>query len=771
MALTVLRTLSVHPSQLLYIASNCNPKLLNDMLKSDFDTESIPYQKFGKIPGGGHIKYGMEIKGPFRSANYDMTYMAQVTPQSEVIMTHTSQLDISDYENVVAVWNDGNSALTDFDICRGVADDGEHIILQLRQNALTPDFIFYGKDEHGNFVRIGTPNFPATSTERQPVSVTGRTIHPMGPWDTPYTTDYVNTAKLVTRWTNDLYELNESMPYVSFRIAKDLYSARKYAIDEDEGGLIDEGTEPEEGGKDLYEMLYFKQEYWYGFVDDTTDPNSRPVEGYYDDNYTFHETDMNADFYAKYQFNLRDKPNLCMYIGTVSTPDATHADDFFHAKLELYLLEREGATYYEGESQPVFISNMGSWKRTSSIKNIADYYPIGIYSKHFTKLGQAHGSDDYILFGANMETNIPIFRTRSDAEKYLRGEIGKDQALNNLGASAGEGGNLTGHILNRHTYNEVNAEAVCSECLCCSASAFQEFFNKLFDVTNRDDILKGLELYGTDTASFIVDTFAIPFDYTVFQDTQAVNELTFGSYHQGFTSSFNKTTKLNPKIVHAFSCSIVGGFNDWRDWQSEYYLSLPYVGKNIHINKEVYLYKLLECDVSVDVRTGSIKYFIKCNGVVTDTYEGVCRISMPIQTTNNYSYSREKLGAAASVATGLVGTAGSIASGNVAGLVGNVTGVIEGTLDLEKAKPINTTGNCSPANAWNDPLEAYLIIQTPEYDYSQNIKNTYGIPANYVGTVGGQSGYVECQSVFLKTSATEDEQTEILNLLNNGVII
>lgn len=772
MSYEALKTVELEYNQALYLACNCTQENLESFLRDDFKPEDIPALKFKKFSASYDAPtIGVRWTGDNLGYNTSGSHEYENLILNENIMKHSFDGSLTDVEEYVAVYSTYASTV---DVTVGRVIEDRRFVLLVPANFLTiGNYYIYAKKSDNSFIRL-YGNWSRYSDGTQRITTRQREVGTQI-WGDTSTVEYVNDNKLVPLYqgqtTGQLLWKSTSQIITNFRIAKDEYAAKNYLVYGDESGLIDEGTQ-DTTPKNLYEELYFRQEYWYGFIPDTTDINSHHVDVWYSDPYTPHEADMDADFYARYKFNLQDKPNLALYIGTPSSPPDTHASQFFGARLQLYFLERDGVVYDDSDSKPVFIWNMGAGGRFSNMSSIIQgYTPIGIAPNYVISLAEAHGSTEYDLFGANLETNIPIFRTRELAQAYLDGEIGADQAINSIGPIIGANGNRTGHELTSNSYNDIDAAAVCSECLCCTSGAFQEFFDKLFDADNRESILAGLELYGTDTASFIVDTFAVPFDYTVFQDTEAINTLSFGSYHRTFDSTFNRTTKLNPKIVPAFSCSIVGGFNDWRDWQSEYYLALPYVGRNIHINKEVYLYKLLECDVSVDIRTGQIKYFLKCNGVVTDTFEGVCRISMPIQTTNNYSFAREKLGAAASVVTGIIGGAANIATGNIGGAIGNAIGVAESTLDLEKNKPINTTGNCSPANAWNDPLECYLIVQTPEYEYSTNIKNTYGLPANYVGTVGGQSGYVECENVFLKTGATEQEQSEILTLLSNGVII
>ena len=556
---------------------------------------------------------------------------------------------------------------------------------------------------------------------------------------------------------------------LNFRLAKNPYSAKNYLIYGDESGLIDEGDK-DLTERDLYENLYFKQEYWRGVMSDPNDPNSFYADGYYIDG-EFKNADMDADFYAHYKFNMRDLPNLCMYIGTAETPHGTHAEDYYCARCNLYLLERDNVVYDDSETFPVFCYNMGTGGRYKTVSSaIGDgLTPIGVAPKMVISLGNIQGID-YDLFGYNMQTNIPIFRTKAQAEQYLRGEIGKEQAINDVGFNIPQG-NLTGHELRGHEYNSVSAEAVCSECLFGNQAQFSDFFNTLFDTTNQESILDGLKLYGTEPASFIVDTFVIPFDASNFQDSTSINEVSFGSYKAFLQGSINKASKLNPKVVHAFDVTINGGFNDWRDYASEYYLALPYVGRNIHIDKEKYLYKTLSCDTVVDIRTGAIKYYLKCNGVCVDTYEGVCRISTPIQTTNNYSYSREKLGASASVVGNAMQLGISLATANPLGVVGSAVGITNSSLDLTETKKVSTTGNCSPSTAWCDPLECYLIVQTPEFVYPSSIASNYGTPSNIVTELGNLSGWVEVSDIKLVAPCTPSEKAEIESTLSNGIII
>lgn len=364
-----------------------------------------------------------------------------------------------------------------------------------------------------------------------------------------------------------------------------------------------------------------------------------------------------------------------------------------------------------------------------------------------------------------IKTNIPIFATREKAIDYLHGLIDDDEALTGEGFDPDD--NDTGDDVDETEFNDINGESIGSECLCLNATQTRDFFNTLFstDDTLIGQIKKGLEMFGSDPASFIVDYFCLPFDASVFADLTSSTYVNFGNYTHQFTYDMPRTSNIAPKMVDCFSTYITGGFNDWRDYASNYYLFLPYVGfTSIDVNK--FMYKTMSCRVSVDIRTGQIKYFLLADNILIDTFETVCRVSMPIESNNLYSQAREKLDGI----TNVVSNVGKTVTGDV---LGGGVGIAGSVGELFKPTQLNVNGSCSPSNAWLDPSICMLIIQTPELIYDDGIPANYGYPDNRVTKLGNMSGYVVCDDVILNGFAdcSDAEKTTIKSLIQNGVIM
>lgn len=344
-------------------------------------------------------------------------------------------------------------------------------------------------------------------------------------------------------------------------------------------------------------------------------------------------------------------------------------------------------------------------------------------------------------------TNIPLFTTRQKALDYLHGLIGEEDIPT---------GNDTGEPIEQTDFNDVNGESIGCEVLCLHQSEAQSFFQTLFtpDDSLSQQILDGLKMWGTNPMDFIVDYFAIPFEASSVCDITYSQEVSFGKYVHKFPHAKPRMTNVAPKLVDCFSINVNGEFEDWRDYESNYYLYLPYVGiTNIDINK--YIYKTMSCKVAVDVRTGQIKYYLLANNKLIDTFETVCRVSLPMTTTNMYSNTREKLDNITNAVT-------SIATAQDPNAI----------FDALKLPKMTTSGNCSPSNAWIDPSICYLIIQSPEYVY-EGVTSVYGMPDNKISTIGSLSGYVEADDVVLAGcgDCSENEKNIIKNLIREGIFV
>lgn len=376
-----------------------------------------------------------------------------------------------------------------------------------------------------------------------------------------------------------------------------------------------------------------------------------------------------------------------------------------------------------------------------------------------------------LYLGAEVSTNIPVFSHGGDAEKFFDDEIDDGGSKNADDLNDYKDRNKNGDSEKEQSeLNEISTINNLSQLIECSNSFVTEFANFLAsDTQTMQEILTGLSLRGANPISFIVDFFALPFTLNEFRDVQANTDMYFGNYRHTFSNSYNLIIRNN-RLKNVFSTFITPIYNDWRDYLTNVYIYLPFV--NIQpLQYEEIVNKTLSCQVGVDIATGTIKYYLRSNGVVIQTFEGCVRQTMPISSNDSYSASMNKIGGASQILQALPSTATSIATGNVGGVVGGVGGLFGGGMDILKQTPHATTGNYSSATAFFDELNTYLIYEQTNVLYGDNIKEQYNLPDNRVGYLNSCNGYTVIDDIELNISASEDIRNDIKTLLSNGVYI
>lgn len=226
-------------------------------------------------------------------------------------------------------------------------------------------------------------------------------------------------------------------------------------------------------------------------------------------------------------------------------------------------------------------------------------------------------------------------------------------------------------------------------------------------------------------------------------------------------------TKPPKNIVSMF---LAAPFDDFRAYMSNYYLYLPFAAF-VNLDAEKYLNKQFDIDLLYDPRTSNLKYFLKSDGVIVEMKEGCVRVNMPVTAASPYQTAMQKIGGLESIAGGAVGTISGASVGSVDTVLKSVKGAATGIFDLMKPPKKFTQGGFTPSTAIYDPLEVFLLIETPEIYYGDGIRDRYGLPDNRFVRVADVSGYCEIASVELHADATEAELNEIKTLLSSGVFI
>lgn len=193
-------------------------------------------------------------------------------------------------------------------------------------------------------------------------------------------------------------------------------------------------------------------------------------------------------------------------------------------------------------------------------------------------------------------------------------------------------------------------------------------------------------------------------------------------------------------------------------------LYLPFVGI-VPLNVADVMRATISIKYGVDVITGACLAQVKVtrdnNSSILYQYSGNCAVQYPISSGSYMGIVSSIIsvagGIAATVATG--GGAAPLALGAAGGLLSAHTNVQ------------HSGGFSGNAGAMGGKIP-YLIITRPQTKVAMNAETMQGYSSNSYTTVGECSGYIKADSVHvINVNATDEEMTEINNLLLSGIII
>ena len=389
-------------------------------------------------------------------------------------------------------------------------------------------------------------------------------------------------------------------------------------------------------------------------------------------------------------------------------------------------------------------------------------------------------ADSYIFGKILPETNIPIFASVGDADSYIDG--GNPTPIYD-GGGGGSEDNETGIEEKETELNETSEnQPVLSSVYVCDRVAMQSFAETLYststDIVNA--ITDGLKRYGENPINFVVDCFYVPFDVSSFITQASTTQLPFGSYNADINGNLKKVTHNNTLLTIA-DFYFDSAYNDFRDYDYNYYLYLPYIGISV-IDVEQFLNKNIQIKAFFDIRTGNIKYYIFANQKMIKAFEGNIRVAMPLTGSDKAAQASQYINGAESVLGGAFNTGfnigGAVASGGASlatgmGGIGNgISSIINGSIELSKAAPKQISGNHSPSTAIKDTIYPYLIIERPSYSTDSSvIRNQFNKPDYNYRIVENCSGFVKFADFNLVSDCNADEYNEIIKLLTIGIYV
>lgn len=213
---------------------------------------------------------------------------------------------------------------------------------------------------------------------------------------------------------------------------------------------------------------------------------------------------------------------------------------------------------------------------------------------------------------------------------------------------------------------------------------------------------------------------------------------------------------------------------------------LPFIGIQT-LRTEDIVNSTIHIKYYIDVLTGDCIAFIKCGISVLYTFNGNCRMSIPLSSRSTDFL--QKVAVAAGLAVGAVGVsvgggaalagatkAPQIASASVAATAADIQSdsmAISSASNIASTK-INTSrsGDMSGSLSLMSYYKPYFIIHRPIQSLAKDYNKFKGYTSNITKILGSLSGFTEVEHINLQgiPNATAAEMAEIKTALRNGVI-
>lgn len=195
---------------------------------------------------------------------------------------------------------------------------------------------------------------------------------------------------------------------------------------------------------------------------------------------------------------------------------------------------------------------------------------------------------------------------------------------------------------------------------------------------------------------------------------------------------------------------------------------LPFIGIT-ELNVNEFMGGSVSVKYHIDVYTGSCLAEVSVtrtpdvpNSGIIYTFNGNCSQQLPLTSGDQKG-----------LLTALIGAAGvgiGIASGGATFAGGLIAGEISRDVNREMMH-VSHSGNLSANAGIMGQKKPYLIINRRKPYNANNYNKMYGYPTNKTVYLGNCTGFTKVQSGRLRSSATDQEKSEIMELLMKGVIM
>lgn len=285
-----------------------------------------------------------------------------------------------------------------------------------------------------------------------------------------------------------------------------------------------------------------------------------------------------------------------------------------------------------------------------------------------------------------------------------------------------------------------------------------------------DEFTKNLsELFG-DKISALDNLSIMPVDF-VTHDPNHTEQVA------GLTIANVTSTVGCYKLLAGYNCIIHGGdyhytaywgdFNDYAN--ATYYLYIPYGGV-VEMAPSHVVNRDLRLEYALDIITGAATAIVYSNDVLVKTVPCQFSQTVPISVSNTNQREIRNSIMALNVGTSILGTVAS--GGNIVGaLLGGATSAVS-TLATNPLR-LGSVGNFSSNTSMTMPQIPFLIISRVQQAIPSNRSRIVGRPSNNNRLISDfiGSGFCQIDAFNISTTATTEEQQQIINLLREGIFL
>mgnify|MGYP006902870836 FL=1 len=291
------------------------------------------------------------------------------------------------------------------------------------------------------------------------------------------------------------------------------------------------------------------------------------------------------------------------------------------------------------------------------------------------------------------------------------------------------------------------------------------------DDTKFEEILQGLKLMGENPMNAIISLNLFPFSIPPLAETAIDEEIKIGRVLMGCNGT---KVKNIDSVIDLGSIKLRNYFDNFLNYEpySTAFLYIPYCN-TIQISLNDFIGKTISIKLIVDYMTGACTAVVFADGIPIVYKNGVIAQSISVTGTDSATTASNVINSTLNQITNFSSFTAGALSGNVAGVVTSGVNILGKSLDYSAERTIYQSQGASSSGIESFlPQKPYFVINLPKYNLDSSFGQYHGYKTDFYSFINDLTGYVETDTPILSNIlCTDDEKTEIQNLLMSGVYV